>query len=382
MASPGVHRRFRLFRDARGWIAVAVVGALLVIAAGVVWLVWYPSYANSCQGPGCVALGETSSSDSPSDPTSPGDATATPTGSPFASASAVATPSASAKTSPKPGIPPGRTGKCPSLSACGFPDASNTGPTITSFTQRTGNATIRQDGQVISGWDLRMGMLDIYANNVTVTQCKILSNGWWGINLRPGYSGLKITHCDIHAAVGQGPDGPGKGSDYAVSNMSSSSIEVGWNDIAGFGNALSMSSGNIHDNYVHDLPTFKNAGNEWQHVDAIISGGDDTRGLTIKHNTLLNSATVERGGTAAIGLFPDNGVVSNTLIQDNWLAGGAYAIYGGSNGANGIRVINNVFSTEYWPGCGYYGPVAHWNAGGAGNVWSGNVTSEGKPVNP
>ncbi|WP_211588658.1 hypothetical protein [Allorhizocola rhizosphaerae] len=353
---------------------IAVVGAVLLGGGAALRIVLNSAWARHCDGPGCSAQGTVSTAPSATDVGVSATA-ATPSESPAASPSPSKSPAG-------PGLPRPRTGRCPSLAACGFPDASNTGPTVTTFTRHTGNATIRKDGTVISGWDLHMGMLDIYANNVTVTQCKILSNSWWGINLRPGFSGLKVTYCEIKAAIGQGPDGPGKGSDYAISNMSEHPIEVGWNDISGFGNALSMSSGNIHDNYVHDLPMFINAGGEWQHVDAIISGGDDTRGLTIRHNTLLNSATIDKGATAAIGLFPDNGVVSNTLIQDNWLAGGAYAVYGGGKGANGIRVINNVFSTEYWPGCGYYGPVAHWNAGGPGNVWSGNVTSEGKPVNP
>jgi hypothetical protein len=57
-------------------------------------------------------------------------------------------------------------------------------------------------------------------------------------------------------------------------------------------------------------------------------------------------------------------------------------LYGGDAGATNIKVTNNVFSTQFWSGCGYYGPVAHWNAGGSGNVWSNNRLSTGQPVNP
>jgi hypothetical protein len=263
--------------------------------------------------------------------------------------------------------------------ACGYPNASNTGPKTSAFTRHDGDTSIRDNGAIIAGWDLH-GSLDIYANDVTVTDCRITSTNWWAVNLRPGFTGLKVTRCVLTAVPGKGMDNGG--SDYAVSNMGSGAIEVGWNDVSKFGNALSMGHGNIHDNYVHDLAAFINLSGEYQHTDAVISDGGDAGGLVIRHNTLLNQIKVEQGASAAVGLFADTGPVSNTTVEDNWLAGGAYALYGGGPGATGIRVVGNVFSTQYWPKCGFYGPVAAWNAGGAGNVWSNNVTSDGAPVTP
>jgi hypothetical protein len=297
---------------------------------------------------------------------------------------AAAAPSASASASAarsgppsKPAAPP-RPGGAGAVGA-GFPGAGNTGPRVKSFTRHDGNTSIKDDGAVISGWDLH-GSLDVYANNVTVTDCRITSSNWWGVNLRPGFTGLHVTHCAITGVPGAGPDHGGE--DYAVSNMSDGSIEIGWSNISQFGNALSMGHGNIHDNYVHDLSAFINQSGGWQHVDALISNGGDTGGLVIRHNTLLNQTHAEQGASAALGLFADTGSVSNTTVDGNWLAGGAYALYAGGNGSTNIKVTNNVFSTQFWPGCGIYGPVAYWNPGGAGNVWSGNVTSDGKPVNP
>jgi hypothetical protein len=82
-----------------------------------------------------------------------------------------------------------------------------------------------------------------------------------------------------------------------------------------------------------------------------------------------------------VGLFADNGPVSNTIVADNWIAGGSYALYGGDGTATGIKVTNNVFSPQVYPNIGYYGMVAKWNTGGSGNVWSGNRTVTGQPVN-
>ncbi|MFE9498731.1 hypothetical protein [Streptomyces collinus] len=261
----------------------------------------------------------------------------------------------------------------------GFPDARTTGPRVPLTPHRTGDMTVKTDGTVIRGWDLT-GSLDIYANDVTIIDSRITSTNWWGVNLRPGYHGLRVLHSTVTAIPGKGPDNGGE--DYAVSNMGTSSVEVGWCDISVFGNALSMGQGHIHDNYVHDLVPFRNAGGEWQHTDAVISGGGNKGSLIIRHNTLLNPVAVDRGASASIGLFADTGHVSNTVIDGNLLAGGAYSLYGGGDGATGITVTNNVFSTRYHRNAGGYGAVAAWNADGSGNVWRGNRLSDGTPITP
>ncbi|MGV9627043.1 hypothetical protein [Streptomyces sp. NPDC003487] len=273
-------------------------------------------------------------------------------------------------TAPASPVPPGEEG---------FPDARATGPRIALTPHSTGNLSIKTDGTVIKGWDIT-GSLDVYANDVTIVDSRITSTNWWGINLRPGYRGLKVLHSTITAVPGKGPDNGGV--DYAVSNMGTSSVEVGWCDISVFGNALSMGQGYLHDNYVHDLVPFRNTGGEWQHTDAVISGGGNQGKLVIRHNTLLNPVPVDRGASAAIGLFADTGHVSQVVVERNLLAGGAYALYGGGPGATGISVKDNVFSRRYHRNSGVYGAVTAWNEGGAGNVWRGNRFSDGTPVVP
>ena len=301
----------------------------------------------------------------------------TPSGSPSVSASPTeSTPSRSPEASTTP------SSASPTTAApreAGFPDAGSTGPRIALRPRSTGNMSVRTNGTVIRGQDIT-GSLDIYANDVTIVDSRITSTNWWGVNLRPGYSGLRVLHTTITAIPGKGPDNGGV--DYAVSNMGTSSIEVGWCDISVFGNALSMGQGNLHDNYVHGLVPFRNNGGEWQHTDAVISGGGNKGKLIIRHNTLLNPVAVDRGASAAVGLFADTGHVSNTVIDGNLLAGGAYALYGGGDGATGITVTNNVFSTRYHRYSGVYGAVTAWNAGGSGNVWRGNRYSDGTPITP
>ncbi|WP_227026071.1 hypothetical protein [Streptomyces fodineus] len=297
-------------------------------------------------------------------------------GSPTASPSPTGQPTATAGPSGAPGKP---AGACASPGACGFPDARTTGPRTPLKPHKTGYLAVRTNGLVIRGWDIT-GSLDVYANDVTVIDTRITSDSWWGINLRPGYHGLRVLHSTITAVPGKGPDNGGV--DYAVSNMGGSSVEVGWCDVSVFGDALSMGQGDLHDNYVHDIVPFINQGGEWQHTDAVISGGGNTGQLIIRHNTLLNPTSLKQGASGSIGLFADTGVVRNVTVDHNWIAGGAYALYGGDKGANGIKVTDNVFSTQYHPASGGYGTVAHWNAGGTGNVWRNNRMSDGRPIQP
>lgn len=346
----------------------------------------------ACSGPDRSTSADRTKGPSPSPssgpPTTPGEATESPTASPTPTAKPTATrkptPTPKPTATPTAGsggaseAPVART-NCASPGDCGFPDADSTGPRIALKPKKAGYWAIRTDGLVIRGQDIT-GSLDIYANNVTVIDSKITSDNWWGINLRPGFSGLKVLHSEITAVPGKGPDNGGV--DYAVSNMGGSSIEVGWCDVSVFGDALSMGQGNLHDNYVHDIEPFINLGGEWQHTNAVISGGGNTGHLIIRHNTLLNATSLEQGASGSIGLFADTGVVRNVTVDDNWIAGGAYALYGGSTGATGIRVTDNIFSTEYHPHSGGYGVVAHWNHGGAGNVWRNNRMSDGRPIQP
>ncbi len=359
-------------------VVVPAVLLVLIAAAGVVWWLGESGGKSDCKGgKGTCAAAETQ----------PGLAFTPPSVS--VSASAAATPPPGPVSSRSLGAPASTSkashasetgqGPCPSAKACSFPNAGNTGPHIKTLTAKSGNQSIRTNGQVISGWNLT-GSLDIYANNVTVTNCTIKSSNWWGINLRAGYTGLKVTHCRISDTPGKGPDNGG--SNYAVSNSGNGSIEVGWNDISGFGNVLSMGHGSIHDNYVHDLAAFVTASGEWQHTDGVISDGSDSGGLVIKHNTVLNQTPINKGATAAVGLFADDGPVQNTTVQNNWLAGGAYVLYGGSKGATNVKILDNVFSTQFHPKGGIYGFATAWDDGGSGNVWSNNRTSEGAVVQP
>ena len=311
-----------------------------------------------------------------------------------ATASATAAPSPSQSATSTPPSP------CPSAKAtyasCGFPTARNTGwasAGTTSLKNVTSpgpsgqgsaySTEIRTSGAVISGINLT-GSLDVYANNVTIKNCKITTRNWFGINQRNGYHGLKIFNCTIIGVPGKGLDHGGE--DYGISD-DGGQMEVAHNNIYGFGEGITSGEGYFHDNYVHSLQSYIPIGSHSpQHTNALIDSGGS--GIRIVHNTFLNWMPPRAGGSSSLMLAYDSAPVTNATVQDNWLAGGAYCLYpGGVTGSKNIVIKGNFFSTEFFTGCGFYGlnAATHWHYGN-GDVWHQNVWANGRnagrPVNP
>ena len=315
-------------------------------------------------------------------------------------AAATASPTATATSPASPSSSPVPQPPCPSARAtyasCGFPTARNTGwasAGTTSLKNVTSpgpsgvgssySTEIRTNGAVISGINLT-GSLDVYANNVTIKNCRITTRNWFGINQRKGYSGLKIFNCTITGVKGKGLDHGGE--DYGISD-DGGQMEVAHNNIYGFGEGITSGQGYFHDNYVHSLQSYIPLGSKsYQHTNALIDSGGS--GIRVVHNTFLNWMPPRAGGSSSLMLAYDSAPVTNATIQDNWLAGGAYCLYpGGVTGSKNIVITGNFFSTEIFAGCGYYGLNAstHWHYGN-GDVWRKNVWANGshagRTVNP
>jgi hypothetical protein len=140
-------------------------------------------------------------------------------------------------------------------------------------------------------------------------------------------------------------------------------------DVSGTSTAIQMDEGILEDSYIHDLEM-----REGDHVNGITSNGGSSP-FTIRHNTILNRFSQ----TDAISLFQDFNTQKNRLIEDNLVAGGGYSIYGeGRKGeSSNMRILNNRFSTIYFPNSGYWGPVAYFAAKNPGNEWHRNTWADG-----
>jgi hypothetical protein len=351
-------------------VIAAASGAVLLaaaVAAGVI-VSRMPEVSEGASGATPSTSPHPSSSEKP-------ESTATPTTT--SSVTPTATPAVTQPPTTSPPVPPGACGSFTAGStyaACGFPSASSAGiPTAAVLaaqeTTGPGGLVITADNTVIDGRTIK-GWVDVRANNVIIQNSLITSQSWTAVKIASGKSGFKFLHNKL---VGEPANGTQ--TDYGVATLGNDFIEVGWNDMSGVKEAVTGSSANVHDNFIHDLRAYAGAHTQCIYI---YSGGS---GVTVTHNTLLNQVG-QANTTAAIYIAPDSANQKNHLIQSNWLSGGAYTVYGGDQNAQNIRFIGNAFSTEIFPPAGsLYGPVGYWHGGNAGNVWGDNRWANGMYAN-
>jgi hypothetical protein len=213
-----------------------------------------------------------------------------------------------------------------------------------------------------------IGCVDVEADNVTIQNSWITSTDWFAIiygDKNPSVTGLKVLHTTMDIDKPKCPNGVN--CNYGLNPNGNGTYEVGWSNISGFKDGLDISTGYIHDNYIWGLLQFDGA-----HTQDIYVWPGGT-GVRIVHNTLISDIV---DSTASIYVTDNQGHQQNVTIENNWLAGGSYALYAGDSTATQIVVTNNKFSTEVTPNSGYYGAVTdiYHNTD---NVFSGNVWANG-----
>lgn len=323
--------------------------------------------------------------------------TTPPTADPTSTSPSSSTPppsSTPSSTSPSP-TPPGSSTAQPPASI-GFPDAGSTGSRVADLRNVPGD--VRQGagwhyddrgwveidgaGAVFSGF--RVGVnVNVSASDVVISDNVMQGANDWNISLR-GARNVTIDHNTISGASSS------RYCDNAIRDIpgDSDGVTITANNMYWCLSAINHFDGGglIRGNYIHDIGgvctgSDPNCG----HFNGIQLGSGYGPLMTIDHNTILNPSTV----TDAIMLANDDGAQTNRTITNNLLGGGGYTFYGsgGPDGrATNIVFTGNQFTTRYFPLSGSFGPVAHWQSGGAGNVWAGNVWADGpragQPVNP
>ena len=272
-------------------------------------------------------------------------------------------------------------------SACGYPDATNTGvPVGTALTNVPGQATsgsgwawnaatqtvnVSTKGAVISGLNIA-GTLNITASNVTVKDDQITSAGLYAVSLR------HTQYVTVENSTISGQNATTGRVNYAIDDIYADSTSMLFknNNIANWRVGINTTSGKITGNYIHN-PGFI-AGD---HTDGIYDNEGNTP-LAITGNTIENTL----GQTCDIILESATGVpVGNMTVSGNLLAGGGYSIYAGGaqNDSTNVKITGNRFGQSYYSKSGQWGPQADYQPSGTGNSWTGNTwDSTATTVNP
>lgn len=247
----------------------------------------------------------------------------------------------------------------PVPSACGWPDATNTG-TTGPLTVVQGDVTLSTPGMVYEGKDVR-GCIYVTAPNVTIRNVKVACAQFWVIRYDGQFAGrLLIEDTTVVCTGARGNSGGRSIGDrgYTARRVDTSGCADGWHadqDVT------------IEDSWCHDLPSELTGGvDNGLHVDCI--QGVQTSNVTIRHNTLIAPFY----STSAIGgcCMPGVSVRSNWQVVDNLLDGGGYTIYCLRDGTEiGSAVTGNRFGPGGWIGASGYADDC--NDGGL--IWSNNV---------
>lgn len=274
-------------------------------------------------------------------------------------------------------------------SACGYPDATNTGvpagmtlKTVPgqvssgpgwSYNAASQFVNVTGNGANLTGLYIPCN-LNITASNVTINDVQVVASGAnsFGISLRHTAS-VTIENSTISGVN----DTTGRVAN-AIDDIygDSTAMTIKNNNISDWRTAVQVSSGLVTGNYIHS-PGYITG----DHVNGIYDTGS-TQPLTISGNTIFNS--MSQTDAITLEASAPNSPVANKTITGNLLAGGGFTIYGGDslgNTTSSITIQNNRFAQLYYPTTGQFGPVAYYQANGTGNTWTGNTSdTTGQPI--
>jgi hypothetical protein len=266
-------------------------------------------------------------------------------------------------------------------SACGFPDATNTGYRHTGVTLTTDGVVLNPDGDfvvtrpgVIDGKDIR-GCVLVRAANVTIRRSKISCTGYFNIRLFPGAANFTLEDVEV--------DGSGPANNAAFVDDGAGPVTVRRLDMHDVADGPHPGEHwLIEDSYIHDLTRCGVC-----HNDTIQSAGAND--VVLRHNTLVNLAgTVEPEGgmNAVVRIATEQGPVSGFVVEDNLLVGGNFAVQVRSQGSGpptGVRIVNNRIGRGTTPDGQPYPRFAAFDLTDvpdvevAGNVWDDDGTPAG-----
>jgi hypothetical protein len=233
----------------------------------------------------------------------------------------------------------------------GYPDASNTGVPAGTSLKPTGGFTASTNNAVYDGLEIS-GTVTVRATNVTIKNSRISDVAFFGVDIEGGSVTLQNVEIDCG---GTGTKGILNGNFTAI-RVNIHNCEDG---------VFADRDFTIRDSYIHDLATSPTAHNDGiQSIDAI--------NVTIEHNRIY---AVD---TSAIWLNNNSGgqLAQNALVKDNLLAGGGWTLYCPADASTNVQVLNNAFSTKFFPKVGGFGPATDC----ADEIQSGNVYQEtGEP---
>lgn len=211
--------------------------------------------------------------------------------------------------------------------------------------------TVTVAGTILENLDVT-GTVTVKAKNVTIRNCRINAGSFYGIKCTSGFSGLLIENCELTGAS----SAMIFGGNFTARRLN---IHHGGSDgIKATHDVL------VEQCWIHHLGMTPTA-----HADGVQTHGGGGSNFIYRYNNFdLPSGLPGFVSNSAFILEPDGGLLTDVLINRNWLNGGNYTIYG--SGMSGVMVTNNKFGRGYRYGIRSKVLVENWVA----NVWEDDGT--------
>ena len=239
----------------------------------------------------------------------------------------------------------------------GYPDSTNTGvPAGTTLTPVSGDLIITTAGSTVTGKDVS-GVIRIQAPGVTVQNSKTAGIRIEGEANNPVNPRATIQYVEINCG------GPGTKGIQATFGDNGNNFNAYHVNIHNCEDGLSVENDfTITDSYIHDLAECGTCHNDGMQI----YGGSR---IIIQHNRVYGTDT---SAIQFCNNLTNCSPMADTLIQDNLLAGGGWTLYCPKVATTNWRIIDNKFSTIFWPKVGFFGS----NTDCDGETASGNIIYE------
>lgn len=250
----------------------------------------------------------------------------------------------------------------------GFPNASTTGVRAGVNLKESGSIVVTRDGTVIEGLHIR-GEITVRADNVVIRDTLIQSDTTsYPILVASGSTGTLIEHVEVDNLQSTGINIYFQGGSGTVRNANIHSGEDGIR--------IEADGVVVENSYIHHLELFPGG-----HHDTIqIRSGDNViiRGNNLQaYNPDAPSSLQENAAIQIGSLVSGSDPISNFLVENNLMNGGAYAVNGGRAADLDSAIYrNNRFGRDalYGAGGNFSRASTTW---ATSNVWDDNGRAAG-----
>ncbi|GAA4111055.1 hypothetical protein GCM10022393_08480 [Aquimarina addita] len=212
------------------------------------------------------------------------------------------------------------------------PTAENTGPKG-NLTEYTGETNITTEGTVLENFIIN-GSINVRANNVTIKNCLIITDGTYGIRATYDFESLLIEDCEIRGMQSAGIIG-----DNFIARRCNI-WDSGADALKPFNNFI------IEDCYIHDLGYI-----ETSHADGLqMVGGSN--GIIRRNNFDMPHDNPTYKNSQCIIMLTNIAPIDNILLEENWINGGGFSVHvrdknTGFGIPTNVSLINNFFGRNH-----------------------------------